>query len=79
LKNGKRFGFEFNFNDSPLMTKSIKTSQQDLNSENFFIIYPGIKSYTLDQKMFVISLKDARTKEIFLDKREISWTSLVKY
>ena len=61
------------------MTNSIKIAQQDLNSEIFFIIYPGIKSYTLDQKMFVISLKDARAKELFLDKREISWTSLVKY
>lgn len=56
VKDGKKLGFEFKYSDAPSLTKSMKIAMTDLNLDRLTVIYPGSKSYFLDEKIKVISL-----------------------
>lgn len=56
--DGKRLGFKFKFSDTPKITKSIRIALEDLKLDNIRIIYPGTKSYYLDEKIKVESIND---------------------
>ena len=51
FKNGKRFGFEFKYTDSPKITKSMHIALQDLNLDHLYLIYPGNKSFAMHEKI----------------------------
>ncbi|MCH9633618.1 MAG: hypothetical protein S4CHLAM7_03490 [Chlamydiae bacterium] len=55
--DGKRFGFEFKWADSPRLTKSLKIAHESLNLDKSTIIYPGKKSYPLQEDILVIGLE----------------------
>lgn len=61
FRNGKRIGFEFKCSDAPRMTKSIQTAVRDLNLHRVFVVYPGAKSYLIDRKATVVSIRDLET------------------
>ena len=61
FKNGKRLGFEFKWADAPRMTPSMKSAQETLKLDSFRVIYPGKKSYFLNESIEVQGL------EVFLD------------
>lgn len=61
MKDGKRIGYEFKCEDAPQLTKSLRTATEDLRLDKVFIVYPGKKSYRLDQRTDVISMLDIRS------------------
>ena len=59
LKNGKRYGVEFKFNEAPTVTKSMRIAMDDLSLSHLFIVYPGKDAYPVEQNVSVIPLTDA--------------------
>lgn len=53
---GKRLGFEFKFNETPKISKSIRIALKDLKLDGVKIIYPGSKFYYIDDNIEVISI-----------------------
>lgn len=58
LKKGKKMGFEFKYQDSPKMTPSMKIALEDLELDSFYVIYPGNRTYNLNEKIQVTSLEE---------------------
>ncbi len=50
---GKRLGFEFKYSSTPKITKSMRIALEDLKLDKLTIVYPGEKSYPLDDKIYV--------------------------
>jgi predicted AAA+ superfamily ATPase len=55
VRGGKRWGFEFKYADAPRTTKSMRTALEDLKLERLYVIYPGERDYTLDDKIEVLA------------------------
>ena len=55
---GRFWGAEFKFKDTPKVTKSMRIALQDLELAHLWVIYPGPDSYPLDDKISVLALKD---------------------
>ena len=55
VRGGKRWGFEFKYADAPRTTKSMRTALEDLKLERLYVIYPGDRDYTLDDKIEVLA------------------------
>lgn len=58
IKQGKRLGFEFKFNDAPRLTNSMNTAVDLLHLDQLTVIYPGKTSYDLTKKIKVIGLEE---------------------
>lgn len=58
LLNGKRYGFEIKYADAPRLTKSMTIALDDLGLEKIFIVFPGNKSYAVDEKIAALCLRD---------------------
>ena len=56
LKNGRRVGVEFKRGDAPIVTPSIRTALKDLKLESVYVIYPGTRRFTLDERVEAIPL-----------------------
>ena len=56
VRGGQRWGFEFKFGDAPRTTKSMRVALDDLKLQRLFVIYPGEKDYTLDERIEVLAL-----------------------
>ncbi|MFO1458315.1 MAG: ATP-binding protein [Verrucomicrobiota bacterium] len=56
LLGGKRFGFEFKFGDAPRTTRSMRAALEDLKLERLYVVYPGDKSFHLDDTIEAIPL-----------------------
>jgi len=56
MRGGKRFGFEFKFQDAPRPTKSMHGVLDDLRLDRLFVVYPGSKSYVLDDRIAAMPL-----------------------
>lgn len=56
FKHGKRYGFEFKFGDAPSTTKSMHVALEDLKLEHLYVIYPGQRSYSLNEKITAVNL-----------------------
>ena len=56
--NGKRWGFEFKYQDAPKMTKSLHTALADLQLERVWVIYPGSASYALHEQVDCLGLRE---------------------
>jgi len=54
--NSKRIGIEFKYSDAPKLTKSMQIASKDLQLDYIFVIYPGERSYQLDEKILVTNL-----------------------
>lgn len=58
LWNGKRWGFEFKYQDAPTMTKSMYIALTDLRLERLWVVYPGPTAYSLHKKVECIGLRE---------------------
>lgn len=68
LSGGKRYGFEFKYEESPSTTKSMHIVMQDLGLERLFVIYPGSRRYPVAERIEVVPL--AELKDI-LNKHQL--------
>lgn len=58
VRGGQRWGFELKYADAPRTTKSMRVALDDLKLERLFVIYPGEKDYTLDDRIHVLALRN---------------------
>ena len=58
MKNGKRIGYEFKYNDAPKLTRSMQIAFEDLKLDELNVIYPGEKTYSLSSKITVQNIKN---------------------
>ncbi len=56
-EGGKRYGAEFKFADTPVLTKSMKIAMEDLGLDYLYVIYPGKTNYKLSEKAAVLSFE----------------------
>lgn len=56
--HGKAIGFEFKCSDAPSMTKSMHVALHDLNLEVLYVVYPGLESYRLHEKVKVLPIRE---------------------
>lgn len=56
LHKGKKYGFEFKYESSPTVTKSMHIVMQDIGLEKLFIVYPGSKGYPAGKNIDVVPL-----------------------
>ncbi len=56
MLRGKRYGFEFKYQDAPRTTRSMRTALEDLGLERIWVVYPGSKEYALDDSIDVVPL-----------------------
>lgn len=56
--HGKRLGFEFKYNDSPEMTKSMRVAMEDLRLDRLFVVYPGAQSLGMPGRAELLSIQD---------------------
>lgn len=61
IHEGKRLGIEFKRQDDPKITRSMRVAMSDLKLDALWIIHPGVRSYQLDEKLFVKSLSSIRS------------------
>ncbi len=61
LKDDKRLGFEFKYADAPTKTKSMLISQEELQLDYLYVIYPGDKNYFLADKIEAYGLENYLT------------------
>jgi predicted AAA+ superfamily ATPase len=59
LKNGKRYGVEFKFNEAPRISRSMRIALDDLSLSHLYVVYPGKESYPVAENISVISLETA--------------------
>jgi hypothetical protein len=57
-RGGRRYGFEFKTNDSPGITDSMRHSVADLELEKIFVVYPGGKDYSLNERIRVVASRN---------------------
>jgi len=57
LHQGQRYGIEFQFNEAPKVTKSMRIAVKDLALRHLWVIYPGQYSYPVDEKISVWPLQ----------------------
>lgn len=62
MAKGKRWGFEFKYQDAPTMTKSLHLAVQDLEPERVWIVYPGTAAYPVHDRVEVVPLPTALEK-----------------
>lgn len=58
LHKGRRYGVEFKYSESPLITKSMRSALETLNLHHLWIIYPGKKEYPVHERIAVYPLQD---------------------
>jgi hypothetical protein len=56
MREGKRFGFEFKFQDAPRASKAMHVALEDLRLDRLYVIYPGKERYALHDRIEVIPL-----------------------
>lgn len=59
VKNGKRYGVEFKFNEAPAVTKSMRSAMDVLSLSHLWIVYPGKDAYPVQHNISVVPLADA--------------------
>jgi predicted AAA+ superfamily ATPase len=64
VAHGKRYGFEIKFQEAPTMTKSMHQSLSDLRLDHLWIVYPGMKSFPIAEKVDCLAVPElSRTVE----------------
>ena len=53
-KNGKMFGVECKRVDAPKVTPSMRIALSDLGLERIIVIYPGVKRYSMAERVEVV-------------------------
>ncbi len=58
IHEGKKIGFEFKLSDAPRMTPSMNIAMEDLNLDKIYVIYPGNRTYALQDNIHVFPLTE---------------------
>jgi predicted AAA+ superfamily ATPase len=58
FKGGKKTGIEIKYTDAPKTTKSMRVAIHDLELDHLYVVYPGTKSYPLDELITALPIKD---------------------
>jgi predicted AAA+ superfamily ATPase len=58
VRGGRRHGFEFKFADAPGTTKSMRIAMTDLALEKLWVVFPGKRSYPLDDRIEALALAE---------------------
>jgi len=56
MRNGKRYGFEVKYSDTPKVTRSLQLAREDLALDEVKVIYPGDKAVTLAEGIQAVGL-----------------------
>ena len=56
IHQGRHFGIEITFNESPRITRSMRTARDDLGLDHLWLIYPGEHRYPVDDRITVYPL-----------------------
>ncbi len=56
-QNGQTLGFEFKFQDAPIVTKSMRVALADLKLDQLTIIYPGNRNLKLEDRIDLVGLE----------------------
>lgn len=59
IKNGKRIGVEFKFNEAPTISKSMRVALHDLSLSHLWVVYPGRYFYPVDEHITVLPLENS--------------------
>jgi predicted AAA+ superfamily ATPase len=57
FRGSARVGFEIKHTDSPKITRSLRTAQEDLKIDELYIVYPGNERFPLDQGIYAAGLE----------------------
>jgi predicted AAA+ superfamily ATPase len=69
VRGDRRWGFELKYADAPRTTKSMRSALDALRLECLFVIYPGEKDYTLDDRIQVLALRNVEGLERLMAAR----------
>lgn len=58
IRNGKRYGLEFKMSEAPTKTKSMDIAIDNLKLDKLLIVYPGEKSWPVNEKIAVCPLDE---------------------
>jgi len=58
IKNGRRFGFEIKFSQTPQLTRGTYSALENLRLEKLFVIHSGMRNYKLHEKVDVCGAKE---------------------
>jgi predicted AAA+ superfamily ATPase len=58
FKGGESIGIEIKYTDAPRTTKSMRIAIKDLHLKHLYVVYPGSKTYPLDEMITALSIKD---------------------
>jgi predicted AAA+ superfamily ATPase len=61
FRNGKRTGVEFKRSDAPKMTRSMGIALADLKLDELVVVYPGMRTYELSDRVRVLPLAEIGT------------------
>lgn len=56
-QRGRRFGVEFEFNEAPKVTASMRSALEDLKLDHLWVICPGQHQYAVHEKITVLPLR----------------------
>lgn len=55
---GRPIGFEIKYTDAPKTTKSMRAAIRDLQLSHLYIVYPGTKTFPLDELITALSINE---------------------
>ncbi|MFI0348421.1 MAG: ATP-binding protein [Chthoniobacterales bacterium] len=58
IKNGKKYGFEIKYTETPRVTKSMHMAMESLKLEHLTVVYPGNAIFPLGKKIKAMPLTD---------------------
>lgn len=58
FKGGESIGMEIKYTDAPRTTKSMRIAIKDLHLKHLYVVYPGSKTFPLDEMITALSIKD---------------------
>lgn len=56
VARGRPYGFEFKLSETPQVSKSMRTAMRDLRLEHLWLVYPGKKSFPLEEGIGAVPL-----------------------
>ena len=70
LNGTEKIGFEIKCTDAVKITKSMRIAIHDLDLSHLFVVYPGEKSYKIDNDITAISISELLVKlQTAIDRR----------
>ncbi len=60
--HGRKYGFEFKYEDAPALTKSMHIALHDLKLERLFVVHPGKDSYVMNDRTEAIPITAIRAR-----------------